>query len=406
MRTFGVLGLVAAMVVLVAGASSGQALAVDDFQDGTTQGWTSGAANPNPPTWEPGGGPDGGSDGYLLVESSGLSGAGGNLVAFNTAQWAGDYLAAGIVGIRADLRNLGETDLVIRLLFEGAGGSFLTAAAANLPAGGEWQRFVWPIAALPGEDVTLVLAGVTKLRLLHSPTSEDVDPLAASLGVDNVGALSGDACVDAGLTRRGLALCRVYCERLDCDDAPRPVRACRSVLATFVRLTDQLPPCSLDRDGDGWADDVDNCPDDPNAEQSDRDGDGVGDACDNCPDDPNPDQAGDVCACPCFTGADVAELIATLSDTTTYRDLACFDERPDVKPLTFVSALRVDGAPCGSASEDCSVLAAEFTEDNACQYNPPAPAEQVLVGEISETQREACRAGILVAAEDAALPCD
>ena len=34
-----------------------------------------------------------------------------------------------------------------------------------------------------------------------------------------------------------------------------------------------------DRDNDGVADDIDNCPDVPNADQSDSDGDGIGDAC-------------------------------------------------------------------------------------------------------------------------------
>lgn len=46
-----------------------------------------------------------------------------------------------------------------------------------------------------------------------------------------------------------------------------------------------------DADGDGVCDDVDNCPDDANADQADIDGDGVGDVCDNCPDDANTDQA-------------------------------------------------------------------------------------------------------------------
>ncbi len=45
-----------------------------------------------------------------------------------------------------------------------------------------------------------------------------------------------------------------------------------------------------DSDGDGVNDDVDNCPDDANADQADGDGDGVGDACDLCEGD---DAAGD-----------------------------------------------------------------------------------------------------------------
>ena len=57
-----------------------------------------------------------------------------------------------------------------------------------------------------------------------------------------------------------------------------------------------------DFDGDGIADDLDNCPTVFNPDQADADGDGVGDACDNCPSVPNADQAnadgdalGDVC---------------------------------------------------------------------------------------------------------------
>ncbi|MDX9721979.1 MAG: MopE-related protein [Myxococcota bacterium] len=39
-----------------------------------------------------------------------------------------------------------------------------------------------------------------------------------------------------------------------------------------------------DRDGDGWHDNDDNCPDDHNPSQSDADSDGIGDACEACPD--------------------------------------------------------------------------------------------------------------------------
>ena len=46
-----------------------------------------------------------------------------------------------------------------------------------------------------------------------------------------------------------------------------------------------------DADGDGVADDVDNCVNTPNANQTDGDSDGVGDVCDNCPGASNSDQA-------------------------------------------------------------------------------------------------------------------
>ncbi|MCX6833058.1 MAG: M6 family metalloprotease domain-containing protein, partial [candidate division Zixibacteria bacterium] len=46
-----------------------------------------------------------------------------------------------------------------------------------------------------------------------------------------------------------------------------------------------------DKDGDGIADDIDNCPSVVNVDQADGDGDGAGDACDNCLTLSNPDQA-------------------------------------------------------------------------------------------------------------------
>ncbi|MBS0171756.1 MAG: thrombospondin type 3 repeat-containing protein [Nitrospira sp.] len=62
------------------------------------------------------------------------------------------------------------------------------------------------------------------------------------------------------------------------------------------------PSSTLDSDGDGIPDNIDNCPLTPNPDQADTDGDGVGDACDNCPLKANPlqedfdhDGVGDSC---------------------------------------------------------------------------------------------------------------
>jgi len=68
----------------------------------------------------------------------------------------------------------------------------------------------------------------------------------------------------------------------------------------------------VDADGDGVADDVDNCPATPNTDQQDADADGFGDACDNCATTANADQAdtdgdgrGDACDnCPTTPNAD------------------------------------------------------------------------------------------------------
>lgn len=60
-------------------------------------------------------------------------------------------------------------------------------------------------------------------------------------------------------------------------------------------VTIKYSPCSVaasgDSDGDGLADDCDNCPEHANVDQSDPDADALGDLCDNCPEAYNPGQA-------------------------------------------------------------------------------------------------------------------
>lgn len=61
-----------------------------------------------------------------------------------------------------------------------------------------------------------------------------------------------------------------------------------------------FPKVNGDKDGDGIANGVDNCPDLSNPDQADTDGDLVGNACDNCPNTFNPTQ--DPAACQCCVG--------------------------------------------------------------------------------------------------------
>ncbi len=224
-------------------------------------------------------------------------------------------------------------------------------------------------------------------------------------------------CAEAGLEGSARALCTSYCEALECDsEAPRgSPRACARLADLFARRTGGADlPCEIpDADVDGVPDADDNCWDDPNPEQGDADQDGVGDVCDNCPLDANPGQedadgngVGDACHCPCFALTEVQGLLLLLEDDPTYTGLACIDTRIAQKPLTALRGERIDGADCGSDSADCSAFAAEFTEDIACQFNPPAPAPQVEVQGISDSQREACRRNIVDATEPSGLSCN
>ncbi|UCF68639.1 MAG: thrombospondin type 3 repeat-containing protein, partial [Acidobacteriota bacterium] len=84
-----------------------------------------------------------------------------------------------------------------------------------------------------------------------------------------------------------------------------PTRAlpARWLLAFFlVGLISTAALALQDRDGDGVADEIDNCPGDYNPAQQDEDRDSVGNICDNCWLQANPDQRdtdldglGDVC---------------------------------------------------------------------------------------------------------------
>ena len=73
----------------------------------------------------------------------GGAGAGNRLTVINIDQWSGDYTAAGISAISMDLRNLGTTDLNIRLYLEDPIGGPPTDAAVTgpvlLPSGGDWR---------------------------------------------------------------------------------------------------------------------------------------------------------------------------------------------------------------------------------------------------------------------------
>jgi len=177
---------------------------LDDFEDGTTNNWTAGfgpggGVPPFPPANVGSGGPLGADDSFLRLTSAGGAGPGSRLVAINSQQWSGDYTAAGITAISMDLRNSGNSDLNVRLLFEEIGlvgpvGIATTTESLYLPAGGGWTHaefLIGPssLTSVVG-SVDALLSNVSALRIFHNPDPGFPPPaIDAVLDVDNIRAV-------------------------------------------------------------------------------------------------------------------------------------------------------------------------------------------------------------------------
>jgi hypothetical protein len=188
------------LIVLAPGLAWGLSIGQrDTFEDGTTDGWIVallGATHPAPPVNVATGGPGGADDRFLVLTSVGGIGAGSQLTAINLGQWSGDYIAAGISGIAMDVKNLGLTDLSLRLLFSDPGvGPPVNVAFSTvpffLPVGRGWIPIHFSIApadlTAQSGSVTAALRNATALRLYHSVDADfPGDPVVAALGVDNI----------------------------------------------------------------------------------------------------------------------------------------------------------------------------------------------------------------------------
>jgi hypothetical protein len=189
-------------------ASAGSAVTSfqqDDFT-ASTDGWQRGSAAL--------GGPGGASDGFLLFSSDGSS-TNGKLVTFNQNQWSGNYLDAGVGAVDIYMRNLGQTDLQMRVALGTSpaptfGGTwFASTQPVSLPAGAFWQLFVFPLGSADltrvqgSASYDTVMSGVATLRILDSAApSAFGDNVVASLGIDRIVAVPEPASallVSAGL---------------------------------------------------------------------------------------------------------------------------------------------------------------------------------------------------------------
>ena len=173
---------------------------VDDFQDGTTQGWISGSSNPNPPTNLADSGPAGLGDHVLQVTASGVSGAGGKLVFFNEAQWLGDYNAAGVTAIRFDAKNAGSNN--VSLGFDINDGSALTLDTGTITPGSGWDTYEIPLTSfITGSTSTL--DNVSQIRMRHMSGGSFISGTATQVQIDNITAVPEPSA----LAVMGVGLC-------------------------------------------------------------------------------------------------------------------------------------------------------------------------------------------------------
>jgi len=202
----------------------------DTFQDGTTNNWFAGGLGlgvfpPTPPQNVATGGPAGAGDRFLKItaDSPTPDTPGSRIVALNVMQWSGNYLASGVSEIAMDLKNLGNTDLTIRLLFENPQGAPPTDEAVTtfgqfLPVGSDWTHVVFQISPSTLTPIlgsaTTVLSNTTLLRIIDSPTPTDAVSILGTLGVDNITASSVPEPNTLLLSAIGLvALACVYRQR-------------------------------------------------------------------------------------------------------------------------------------------------------------------------------------------------
>lgn len=186
--------------------AKGQAILgqIDDFTDGTTMSWAGGSGPMNIAN----GGPNGAGDRYLQIAATSNF-----LATFNITRWSGNYTAAGIGRIEADLKNVGANSLTVRLVLFGNDGSrWSSTAAATLAPGSAWTHFGWEMTAASFER-TLgtgtfadTMLGMERVMLRHEPViTSGGTTVTGSLGIDNFSAPAPTAPFDFVMNKEQVA---------------------------------------------------------------------------------------------------------------------------------------------------------------------------------------------------------
>jgi hypothetical protein len=188
----------------------------DDFQDGTTMNWREGGSSPNPPVNVADEGPLGAGDNALFDVSSGTQGPGGRAVFFNTDQWTGDYLSAGVTELTGYARaTTASSPLSLRIgLQGGATTRFVTDSAITIPNDDQWYPFSFGINAAEltqaegSDSLATVLSNVDEFRIISSASPAWRGDVAfTEIYVDNLTAVPEPSSMLL-LSIAALGLCR------------------------------------------------------------------------------------------------------------------------------------------------------------------------------------------------------
>jgi hypothetical protein len=198
--------LIGALLILRGGLTHASIVwgQVDDFENGTTQGWSVGdPSHPAPPSNVATGGPAGLNDNYLKLQALGVGDAGSRLAVFNRdPRWSGNFTASGLPSITMDVNNFGPSDAYLRLLFSDQVAGMPTNVAITdavlIPGSSGWTKATWSIAladlTADKGDKALAFANVTEIRLFHNPNAtfggpgNGIPPISVTLGIDNIAA--------------------------------------------------------------------------------------------------------------------------------------------------------------------------------------------------------------------------
>ncbi len=167
---------------------------INDFNDGTAQGWREGGASPNPPYIIFTDGPLGKGDFYLRNISSGQGEPGGKCVMFNQGTgWTGNYQQAGVNLISMHIKNPGTSSLYLRVAFNGMGGVVCSKESIEVHPDTSWKWISFSLDTLQllsltmNGNITTTLETVNELRILSSKEpSFTGDQEMLTMDIDNI----------------------------------------------------------------------------------------------------------------------------------------------------------------------------------------------------------------------------